>query len=252
MPILLVTGATSGFGKAIAQRFAREEYNIIITGRRQERLLQVAAQIEKESGVKVKPLVFDVRSREACFEAVESLEPEWRDIDILVNNAGGALGRDRFDQADLDDWDNMIDTNVKGLMYMTKAVLPGMVAKKRGHIINIGSIAGKEVYELGNGYNAAKFAVDAFSKAMRIDLLPYHIKVTQILPGAVETEFSLVRFKGDERKAAAIYAGYKPLTAEDIAETVYYTASLPPHVCINELVITPTAQANSYYINRGG
>lgn len=252
MPILLVTGATSGFGKAIAQRFAREGYNIIITGRRTERLLEVVAQIEQEAGVKVKPLNFDVRSREACFEAIESLEPEWRDIDILVNNAGGALGRDRFDQADLDDWDNMIDTNVKGLMYMTKAVLPVMVSKKRGHIINIGSIAGKEVYELGNGYNAAKFAVDAFSKAMRIDLLPYHIKVTQILPGAVETEFSLVRFKGDERKAAAIYAGYKPLTAEDIAETVYYTASLPPHVCINELVITPTAQANSYYVNRGG
>lgn len=252
MPILLVTGATSGFGKAIAQRFAREGYNLIITGRRKERLLVIAAQIELEHGVKVKPLHFDVRSREACFNAVESLEPEWRDIDILVNNAGGALGRDRFDQAGLDDWDNMIDTNVKGLMYMTKAVLPVMVAKKGGHIINIGSIAGKEVYELGNGYNAAKFAVDAFSKAMRIDLLPYHIKVTQILPGAVETEFSLVRFKGDEQKAAAIYAGYKPLTAEDIAETVYYTASLPPHVCINELVITPTAQANSYYINRGG
>ncbi len=252
MPIILVTGATSGFGKAIALKFAKEGYHIIITGRRTERLQEVAAQIEKEYSVKAIILPFDIRSREACFEAIESLEPEWRDIDVLVNNAGGAWGRDRFNEADLDDWETMIDTNVKGLMYMTKAVLPNMIAKKQGHIINIGSIAGKEVYELGNGYNAAKFAVDAFSKSMRIDLLPYHIKVTQILPGAVETEFSLVRFKGDEQKAAAIYAGYKPLTAEDIADTVYYTASLPPHVCINELVITPTAQANSYYIYRGG
>jgi NADP-dependent 3-hydroxy acid dehydrogenase YdfG len=252
MPILLVTGATSGFGKAIAERFASEGYNVIITGRRSEILAEVSFKIEQEFGVKVKSLEFDVRSRQACFEAIESLDPEWREIDILVNNAGGAWGRDRFDEADLDDWETMIDTNVKGLMYMTKAVLPVMTKRKSGHIINIGSIAGKEVYELGNGYNAAKFAVDAFSKAMRIDLLPYHIKVTQILPGAVETGFSLVRFKGDVQKAAAIYAGYKPLTAEDIADTVFYTASLPPHVCINELVITPTAQANSYYINRNG
>jgi NADP-dependent 3-hydroxy acid dehydrogenase YdfG len=252
MPILLVTGATSGFGKAIALKFAKEGYNVIITGRRTDRLKEVAAHIEQEYGMKAKTLAFDVRSREACFEAIASLEPEWRDIDVLINNAGGAWGRERFNDADLDDWEIMMDTNVKGLMYMTKAVLPVMIEKKQGHIINIGSIAGKEVYELGNGYNAAKFAVDAFSKSMRIDLLPYKIKVTQILPGAVETEFSLVRFKGDEQKAAAIYAGYKPLTAEDIADTVYYTASLPPHVCINELVITPTAQANSYYIYRGG
>lgn len=252
MPIILVTGATSGFGKAIAQKFAKAGYDVIITGRRAERLKEITEQIVKDYGVRVLPLCFDIRDRNACFSAVETLADDWKQIDILVNNAGGAWGRDPFDKADLDDWETMIDTNVKGLMYITKAVVPVMVTKKSGHIINIGSIAGKEVYQLGNGYNAAKFAVDAFSKSMRIDLLPYHIKVTQILPGAVETEFSLVRFKGDEQKAAAIYAGYKPLSAQDIADTVFYTASLPPHVCINELVITPTAQANSYYIHRSG
>ncbi len=252
MPIIFITGGTSGFGKAIAQKFSRAGYDIIITGRRKERLVEIAGNIEEETGVKVLTLHFDIRDRKACFDAVAGLDAYWRNIDILVNNAGGAFGRDRFDEADLDDWDAMLDTNIKGLMYITKAVLPVMKEKKSGHIINIGSIAGKEVYELGNGYNAAKFAVDALSKAMRIDLLPYKIKVTQILPGAVETEFSLVRFKGDEQKAAAIYAGYKPLTAEDIAEVVYFTASLPPHVCINDLSITPTAQANSYYIYRGG
>lgn len=252
MPIIFITGATSGFGKAIALKFAPAGYDVIITGRREVRLNELATHIEKEFGVRALPLCFDIRDRKACFDAVESLDESWKNIDILVNNAGGAWGRDRFDEADLDDWDTMIDTNVKGLMYITKAVLPVMKEKKRGHIINMGSIAGKEVYELGNGYNASKFAVDAFSKSMRIDLLPYHIKVTQILPGAVETEFSLVRFKGDEQKAAAIYAGYKPLSAEDIADAVYYTASLPPHVCINDLVITPTAQANSYYLLRNG
>lgn len=252
MPIILVTGATSGFGKAIAKKFAKAGYDVIITGRRSERLKEITEQIVKDYGVRVLPLCFDIRDRNACFSAVETLPDDWKQIDILVNNAGGAWGRDPFDKADLDDWETMIDTNVKGLMYITKAVVPVMVTKKSGHIINIGSIAGKEVYQLGNGYNAAKFAVDAFSKSMRIDLLPYHIKVTQILPGAVETEFSLVRFKGDEQKAAAIYAGYKPLSAQDIADTVFYTASLPSHVCINELVITPTAQANSYYIHREG
>jgi len=252
MPIIFITGGTSGFGKAIAQKFAGAGYDIIITGRRAERLNEIKTQIVQDLGVRVLTLHFDIRDRKACFDAIAGLDESWKNIDILVNNAGGALGRDRFDEADLDDWETMIDTNVKGLMYITKAVLPVMKEKKCGHIINIGSIAGKEVYELGNGYNAAKFAVDALSKAMRIDLLPYKIKVTQILPGAVETEFSLVRFKGDEQKAAAIYAGYKPLSAADIAEVVYFSASLPPHVCINDLSITPTAQANSYYIYRGG
>jgi NADP-dependent 3-hydroxy acid dehydrogenase YdfG len=248
MPILLVTGATSGFGKAIALRFAKEGYDIIITGRRKDRLESLAVDIQKQFGRKALPLCFDIRNREACFEAIENLPAEWKDIDILVNNAGGAWGRDRFDAADLDDWETMLDTNVKGLMYMTKAVIPGMIEKKKGHIINMGSIAGSEVYEFGNGYNAAKFAVNAFSKSMRIDLLPYNIKVTHIAPGAAETEFSLVRFKGDEAKAAAIYAGYTPMTADDIADIVYYTASLPSHVCINHLEVTPTAQASSYYV----
>lgn len=252
MPIAFITGATSGIGQAIAEKFAAAGYQIIITGRRQDRLATLAAHLQATYGTAVLSLPFDIRQRAACLEAAASLPADWAAVDVLVNNAGGAWGRDRFDEADLDDWDTMLDTNVKGLLYMTKALLPAMKNRGSGHIINIGSIAGKEVYELGNGYNAAKFAVDAISKAMRIDLLPYGIKVTHIAPGAVETEFSLVRFKGDAQKAAAIYAGYTPLTAADVADAVYYTASLPPHVCINDLVITPTAQANSFYIHKKG
>lgn len=252
MSIILVTGATSGFGKAIALRFAKDGYRVIITGRRQDRLKSLAAEIRDKFGIEALSLCFDIRDRNACFAAIETLPENWKEIDILVNNAGGAWGRDRFDTANLDDWDTMLDTNVKGLMYITKAVIPVMIEKKKGHIINMGSIAGSEVYESGNGYNAAKFAVNAFSQSMRIDLLPYHIKVTHIAPGAAETEFSLVRFKGDAQKAAAIYAGYTPMSADDIADIVFYTASLPPHVCINHLEVTPTAQANSYYIYRNG
>jgi NADP-dependent 3-hydroxy acid dehydrogenase YdfG len=251
MPILLVTGATSGFGKAIAETFAAKGYDVIITGRRKVLLEALQQQLTSQYGVRILPLCFDVRNKQECFNYIQNLPAEWQAIDILVNNAGGALGRDRTDTADIEDWEIMLDTNVKGLMYMSKAVIPGMKARGGGHIINMGSIAGKEVYELGNGYNAAKFAVDALSKAMRIDLLPYRIKVTHIAPGAAETEFSLVRFKGDKEKAAAIYRGYTPLSAQDVANAVYYTASLPPHVCINDLVITPTAQANSYYIYKG-
>lgn len=250
MPILLVTGATSGFGKAIAQTFAAKGYDVIITGRRKALLDTLQQQLISQYGVRILPLCFDIRNKQESFNCIQTLPTEWQAIDILVNNAGGAWGRDRTDTADIEDWETMLDTNVKGLMYISKAVIPGMKARGGGHIINMGSIAGKEVYELGNGYNAAKFAVDALSKAMRIDLLPYRIKVTHIAPGAAETEFSLVRFKGDEEKAAAIYRGYTPLSAQDVADAVYYTASLPPHVCINDLVITPTAQANSYYIYR--
>jgi NADP-dependent 3-hydroxy acid dehydrogenase YdfG len=248
--IVLVTGATSGFGKAIAEKFASKGFDVIITGRRNDRLQGLQQQLEQQ-GVRCLPLCFDIRSREACQQAIDGLPADWKPVDILVNNAGGAWGRDRINDASLDDFDTMIDTNVKGLMYISKAIMPMMIEQRKGHIINIGSIAGKEVYEFGNGYNAAKFAVDALSKAMRADLLPYGIKVTHIAPGAAETEFSLVRFKGDAEKAAAIYKGYTPLSAEDIADTVYYTASLPPHVCINDLVITPTAQANSYYTYKG-
>jgi len=244
--IVLVTGATSGFGKAIAEKFAAAGNDVIITGRREERLLALKETLEKNHGVQCLTLAFDIRNKEACFAAIESLPDAFKQIDILVNNAGGAWGRDRFNEANLDDFDTMIDTNVKGLMYITKAVVPVMIARKAGHIINMGSIAGKEAYEFGNGYNAAKFAVDGLTKAMRIDLLPYSIKVTQIAPGAAATEFSLVRFKGDEQKAAAMYTGYTPMTAEEIADIVFYTSTLPPHVCINDLVVTPTAQANSY------
>jgi NADP-dependent 3-hydroxy acid dehydrogenase YdfG len=192
----------------------------------------------------------DVRDREAVFNAIAALPDDWQSIDVLINNAGLALGRDLFADASLDDWETMIDTNVKGLLYVSKAVVPLMTKRRQGHIINIGSIAGKEVYEKGNVYCASKHAVDALSKSMRIDLLAHHIKVTAIHPGAAETEFSIVRFKGDESTAKSVYAGYQPLLAEDIANAVFFTASLPAHVCINDLVITCTQQATSVYLNK--
>ena len=244
---LLITGATSGFGKAIAEKFASEKWDCIITGRRKERLDELAHQLTTQHNVFVLPLVFDVRNRNEVADIFSSLEDRWQQIDVLVNNAGLAAGRQPFDEASLDDWDTMIDTNVKGLLYISKAVISLMIKKGKGHIINIGSTAAKEVYKEGNVYCAAKHAVNAISEAQRIDLLPHKIKVTAIHPGAAETEFSLVRFKGDEQKAKAVYEGYEPLHAEDIANTVYYCATLPEHVCINDLVITCTAQANSFY-----
>lgn len=251
---ILITGATAGFGKAIATKFAAENYNCIITGRRKEKLNELATLLSSNlpagrhgKNIKILPLAFDVSKKEEVFNAINSLSSEWQQIDILVNNAGLAAGRDAFDEASLNDWENMLDTNVKGLLYMSKAVIPFMKKNKKGHIINIGSTAGKEVYKEGNVYCASKFAVNAISQAQRIDLLPHKIKVTCINPGAAETEFSLVRFKGDEQKAKAVYEGYEPLHAEDIANTVYYCATLPEHVCINDLVITCLAQANSFY-----
>jgi 3-hydroxy acid dehydrogenase/malonic semialdehyde reductase len=248
--IVLVTGATSGFGEAIARKFAENKFDVIITGRRAERLEKLKEELTKKFPVQVLPLAFDVRNKKSCFAAIENLPPQWKNVDILINNAGLALGRDYFDEAEVEDWDTMIDTNVKGLLYMSKAVLPGMIARRQGHIINIGSTAGKEVYEKGNTYCATKHAVDAISKAMRIDLLRHHIKVTAIHPGAADTEFSLVRFKGNEENARKVYEGYQPLVAADVAEIVCYTASLPPHVCINDLVLTCTAQANSFYLHK--
>jgi NADP-dependent 3-hydroxy acid dehydrogenase YdfG len=248
--IIFVTGATSGFGKAIAEKFASCGWNCIITGRRKDRLNELAALLANQYNVKILPLHFDVQVREEVFSQVHNIPEEWKAVDILVNNAGLAAGRDSFDTALIDDWDQMIDTNVKGLLYMSKAVLPFFIARGKGHIINLGSTAGKEVYTNGNVYCATKFAVDAISKAQRMDLLPHKIKVTAIHPGAAETEFALVRFKGDETKAKAVYDGFEPLHAPDIADTVYYCATLPPHVCVNELVITCTAQANSYYTYR--
>lgn len=243
---ILITGATSGFGKAIALKFATEGHHCIITGRREDKLQAVADEIAKHN-VQVLPLQLDVRDRAAVENTMGALKQEWQNIDILVNNAGLALGRDPFENADVGDWDTMIDTNVKGLLYMSKAVLPYFIKNKRGHIINIGSTAGKEVYKEGNVYCASKFAVNAISQAQRIDLLPYGIKVTCINPGAAETAFSQVRFKGDEQKAAAVYEGYQPLQAEDIADVVYYCSTLPANVCINDLVMTSLAQANSFY-----
>ena len=247
--ILLITGASSGFGKAIAEKFAAGGWNLILTARRKEKLAEAATSIEKKYGVKTLSLVFDVQDKDAVFTHLNNLPVEWQAIDLLVNNAGLALGRDSFLDANLADWETMIDTNVKGLLYTSKAVLPYLI-KQQGHIINIGSTAGKEVYKDGNIYCASKHAVDAISKAQRIDLLPYKIKVSVIHPGAVETDFSLVRFKGDAAKAAAVYAGYEPLKAEDVADTAWYVANVPKHVCINDIVMTCVAQANSMHLHK--
>jgi NADP-dependent 3-hydroxy acid dehydrogenase YdfG len=247
--IILITGASSGFGKAIAEKFAAGGWNLILTARRKEKLAEVASAIESKYGVKTLSLIFDVQDKAAVFAHLNNLPAEWQGVDLLVNNAGLALGRDSFLDANLEDWETMIDTNVKGLLYTSKAVLPYLI-KQQGHIINIGSTAGKEVYKDGNVYCASKHAVDAISKAQRIDLLPYKIKVSVIHPGAVETDFSLVRFKGDASKAAAVYAGYEPLKAEDVADTAWYVANVPKHVCINDVVMTCVAQANSMHLHK--
>ena len=248
--IVLITGATSGIGKACAEKFASAKFNIIITGRRNERLIELKNQLEKEFGIEVLSLCFDVQDRQAVADACTNLPERWQKIDVLINNAGLALGRDSFEDADMDDWETMLNTNVHGLLYVSKAILPFMLAQQKGHIVNMGSVAGKEVYEKGNVYCAGKFAVDAITKAMRIDLLKNNIKVTGIHPGAVETEFSKVRFKGDDKTAQAAYDGLTPLTAADIADTVFYCVNLPDHVCINDLIITCTQQAGTYYFNK--
>lgn len=248
--IILITGATSGIGKACAEKFAAANFNLILTGRRADRLTEIKTNLEAMHPVEVLTCCFDVQDREAVFSNIDNLPETWRNIDILLNNAGLALGKDSFENADLDDWENMMHTNVDGLLYVSKAVIPLMIKNNKGHIINMGSVAGKEVYENGNVYCASKFAVDAISKSMRIDLLKYGIKVTAINPGAVETEFSLVRFKGDESKSSAAYHGYTPLTASDIAHTIFYCSTLPEHVCINDLTITCLQQAGVYYFHK--
>lgn len=248
--IILVTGATSGFGKAIAEKFAAAGWNCIITGRRKEKLEEWSTYLRTTYGNEVLPLHFDVQNREITTTTLQQLPAGWQQIDVLVNNAGLALGRDSFEAASLDDWDTMIDTNLKGLLYVSKAIVPYMIQNGKGHIINIGSTAGKEVYPNGNVYCATKHAVDAITKAQRIDLLPHRIKVTALHPGAAETEFSDVRFKGDGSKAKAVYEGYEPLHAADIADVAFYCATLPEHVCINDLVVTCTAQANSFFTHK--
>lgn len=243
--ITIITGATSGIGKATAIRFARAGNDLIICGRREDRLLDLQRSLTADFNVEVLPLVFDVRNPEEVNEAVNALPEPWRHIEILVNNAGLAVGLNTVQDGLVDDWERMIDTNIKGLLYVTRAISPLMVARNRGHIINIGSIAGKEVYPNGNVYCGTKHAVDALSKAMRMDMVKHGLKVTQIAPGAVETEFSIVRFKGDEQKASMVYQGYEPLHPEDIAESIFYVTTLPDHVNINDLVIMPTAQASA-------
>ncbi len=241
--IVFITGATSGIGLACAKKFAANGDDLILTGRRMQRLKEISASLQKKHNVNVKTIQMDVRDKEAVFSVVAALPSPWNKIDILINNAGLAVGLGTVQQGDTDDWERMIDTNVKGLLYVTRAILPGMVERKKGHVINIGSIAGKEVYPNGNVYCSTKFAVDALTKAIRIDTVQAGIKVTQIAPGAVETEFSVVRFKGDKAKADSVYNGFEPLHPEDIAESVFYVTTLPPHVNINDLLIMPTAQA---------
>lgn len=248
--IALITGATAGFGLATARKLAEKGYQLILTGRRADRLKELETELYNKFGTKCQTLVFDVRDKEAVFQRIGNLDSDWKKIDLLFNNAGLALGRDYFEEADMDDWETMIDTNLKGVIYVTRAVLPGMIAQKKGHIINMGSIAAKEIYERGNVYCASKHALDALSRSMRVDLLRHGIKVTAIHPGAAETEFSVVRFKGDTDKATAVYDGFQPLEAEDIAETIWFCASQPAHVCINDLEITCTAQANAYLFHK--
>lgn len=248
--IIFITGATSGIGKACAIAFAKNGYRLIINGRRENLLEALKKELEVKYEAEVLSLPFDVRDKENVFDAIHNLPTEWSKIDVLINNAGLALGKEYFEEAHLHDWETMVETNISGLLYVSKAVLPLMVKNKTGHIINIGSIAGDQVYEKGNIYCATKSAVQAISEGMRIDLLRHHIKVTNVKPGAVETEFSKVRFKGDEDKASATYDGFRPLTGDDVADVILYCASLPAHVCINDLTVTPTAQANGIYIHK--
>ena len=249
---IFITGATAGFGKACSRLFAENGWNLIITGRRKERLEKLASEIKSEYGVDAHTLNFDVRNQEEVARVVSELPQKIKDeIGILINNAGLAVGKGPIDNGIIDDWNRMIDTNVKGLLYVSNAVIPFLKANKGGHIINIASIAGKEVYPGGNVYCASKHAVDALSKAMRIDLVSHNIKVTNIAPGAAETEFSVVRFKGDQSVADSVYDGFDPLQAIDIAETAYFAATRPAHVNLNDIVIMPAAQASSQVLYKG-
>lgn len=245
----LITGATSGIGEACARKFAEGGYNVIITGRRSERLEALKAELE-ETGAKVKTLTFDVRDADAAGKAIGSLGEEWSTIDVLVNNAGLALGLDKEHEGSMEDWDTMIDTNIKGLLTMTRLIVPGMVGRNSGHVINIGSVAGDAAYARGNVYCATKAAVKTITDGLRIDLADTAVRVTNIKPGLVETEFSKVRFHGDEERADNVYKGIKPLTGTDIADVVFYAASAPAHVQIAEVLILATHQASGSVIVR--
>lgn len=248
MRTALITGATAGFGKAIAESLAKENYRLIITGRRAERLEEISEALSQTT--EVFPLTFDIREEKAVQDAITKLPENWQNIDVLINNAGLALGKANLDEGLSSDWDQMLDTNVKGVLYMTRATLPHLKKSENAHIVNIGSIAGTEVYPGGNVYCASKHAVNALSKAMRMEFLSFGIKVSQVRPGLADTEFSVVRYKGDTEKAKQVYIGYEALQAEDIARTVSFVLSSPKHVCINDLEITPTAQANAYLIDK--
>lgn len=243
---VFITGASSGIGRAAAEAFAKEGSKLILCARRVERI----KELEKSLGVPVHSFQLDVRDQKAVEKAIHDLPDEWKSIDILVNNAGLSRGLDKLQEGSISDWDEMIDTNVKGLLYVTHAVLPGMVERKSGHIINIGSIAGHEVYPRGNVYCASKFAVDALTQGLRLDLVDTPIKVTAIDPGLVETEFSEVRFRGDKERAKSVYKGIEALTPEDIAETIVWCASRPKHVQIADIIIFPTNQASAAVVHR--
>ncbi|MFT6998146.1 MAG: 3-hydroxy acid dehydrogenase/malonic semialdehyde reductase [Cryomorphaceae bacterium] len=248
MRTALITGATAGFGKAIAESLAKARYRLIITGRRVERLESLREELRSLTEVHIMP--FDVRNKAEVITAFANLPGDWKNVDVLVNNAGLALGKSNLEGGLTEDWDQMMDTNVKGLLYVTKAATPLLKKSKNAHIINIGSIAGTEVYPSGNVYCASKYAVNALSKAMRIELLPYAIRVSQIRPGLADTEFSIVRYKGDKEKASQVYKGFDALQAEDIARAALFILESPRHVCINDLEITPTAQANAYLLEK--
>jgi 3-hydroxy acid dehydrogenase/malonic semialdehyde reductase len=243
--IAFITGASSGFGRAIANKLASQGFDVIVTGRRTDRLEELKTELINRYQVKVQTLCFDVRDQRQTEDAIRGLDESWKTINVLVNNAGLALGREPFQEGSLADWEQMIDTNLKGLIYVSKEIIPLMKDAEGATIINIGSIAGKDVYPGGNVYSASKAAVDSLTKSMRIDLLPKGIRVGQIAPGAAETEFSIVRFKGNEEIASKVYVGFEPLIAEDIADAAWFMISRPPHVCINDMVIMPTAQANA-------
>lgn len=248
--LVFITGASSGIGRSTSEIFAKNGHDLIITGRREERLIELKTKLENTYHVKVTVLCFDIRSFQEVEKAIGSLPEALKKIDLLVNNAGLAAGLSAIQDGELSHWERMIDTNIKGLLYATKLIAPLMIKNGKGHIINIGSVAGKEVYANGNVYCATKHAVDALSKGMRIDLLAHHIKVTAINPGMVETEFSVVRFDGDEERAKKVYAGLQPLTPEDIAETIYWVSTRPAHVNINDIIIMPTVQASATNVIR--
>ncbi len=248
--IVFITGASSGIGKACAEVFAAEKANLILAARRIDRLYKLSESLKKKFKIKIKCIQLDVRNLEEVNKSISSLEKEWKKIDILINNAGLARGFSKIYEGDITAWEEMIDTNIKGLLFVTRQVLPFMVKRKKGHIINIGSTAGHEVYANGNVYCATKFAVNALNQSIRIDVLDKNIKVSTVDPGMVETEFSMVRFSGDKERAKNVYKGLKPLSAIDIANSILYCATQPPHVNINEIIITPTAQASSTQVYR--